>query len=230
LLTSRPSAFFETLRDCEALAVIAPEIDKLAGVPQPRQWHPEVDSFIHTMMVLEQASQLNSGAPVRFAALCHDLGKATTPAEILPSHHGHEERGAQICDQLCQRLRVPKRVHELAMLSTRYHTHCHRALELNARTLVKTLRALDIKRKPDRFKEFLVVCEADARGRLGHEHTDYPQSAFFADAGQVFCSIDTAAIAKASTSTSAIADDIYQAQLKSIKLWLAESEKPYTAR
>lgn len=222
--SDNPVLFFETLRECGALAEIIPEVDKLAGVPQRKQWHPEIDCFVHTMMVLEQASLASKSQAVRFAAVCHDLGKATTPRDTLPAHHGHEERGALICDELCERLRVPKRVHELARLTTRYHTHCHRAQELKVQTLVKLFKALDVKRKPDRFNEFLVACKADARGRLGFEQSDYPQSDFLYEASKVFCAVDSAAIAKTAASKAGIAQAIHEAQIAALKSWRFASE------
>jgi len=215
-----PRAFFDTLRSCDALSVVLPEVDALHGVPQKIKWHPEKDCYLHTMMVLEQASLLSTDSGVRFAALCHDLGKATTPADILPSHHGHEERGAKICEKLCEKLRVPKKVRELAVLCARYHTHCHRVQELKATTLVKTLKALDVHRRPERFKDYVLVCTADARGRLGFEDRDYPQADYIREAADVFCGVDTAAIASATTDKSYIADAITQAQVSSIKKWI----------
>lgn len=224
LSTPQPMAFFETLRECKALAVVLPEVNKLHGIEQRKQWHPEVDCFVHTMMVLEQATKQGGSVAMRFAALCHDLGKAETPADILPSHHGHEERGAVICDQLCERLRVPRKINELATLTARYHTHCHRAQELNAKTLVKTLKALDVKRKPERFDEFVSVCKADARGRLGFEQCDYPQAQFLTEAARIFCAVDTTAIAKNTKEKSQIAEAIYQEQLRTVKTWLVNQQ------
>lgn len=222
LSTTKPMAFFETLRECDALAIVLPELDKLHGIPQRKQWHPEIDCFVHTMMVLEQATIQHESVAIRFAALCHDLGKAVTPADILPSHHGHEERGAVICDRLCDRLRIPKKLHELASLTARYHTHCHRAMELSAKTMVKTLRALDVKRKPVRFNEFVNVCKADARGRLGFEQCEYPQADFLTKAAAVFCAVDTTRIAKNAQHKSRIAEAIYEEQVGTLKKWLTD--------
>lgn len=226
LSASTPRSFFDTLRECDALAVILPEVDKLAGVPQVKRWHPEIDCFVHTMLVLEQACLRKTNLAVRFAALCHDLGKATTPANVLPSHHGHEERGAVICEKLCQRLRVPKKQRELAVLSARFHTHCHRAKELNARTLVNTLSALDVKRRPERFADFLAVCEADSRGRLGLEHRDYPQAAYLAKAAEVYRAVDTTSIAENCNDKQSIADKLHNARLNAINHWLKQEKAP----
>jgi len=220
LQAERPGAFFETLRQCNALSVILPEVDALFGVPQPEKWHPEIDCGIHTMMVLEQSAILSPSVDVRFAALCHDLGKATTPADVLPSHHGHEDRGAKITEKLCERLRVPRKARDLAVITARYHTHCHKAHELNASTLTKLFQSLDVVRKPDRFQKFLIVCEADAKGRLTMESTPYPQADYLNEAAKVFCVIDAGAIAKQTSDPKSIAQAITEARVKAIQQWL----------
>jgi tRNA nucleotidyltransferase (CCA-adding enzyme) len=167
--------FFETLRDCAALAVIFPEIDALFGVPQPARWHPEIDTGIHTLMVLTAAAALSPDPAVRFAALMHDLGKAETPPAEWPSHHGHEERGAGLILALAARLRVPVDYRELALLVARYHGLAHRALELRPETLLELFERADAFRRPERFLQALLAFEADARGRTGFETRDYPQ-------------------------------------------------------
>lgn len=220
LLAQSPAAFFDTLKSCGALPIIFPEVHALFGVPQPEQWHPEIDSGVHTMMVVEQAAALSGDVDVRFAALCHDLGKATTPAELLPSHSGHEQRGADISEALCTRLRVPRKTRDLAVLTARFHTHCHRAKELNASTLVKLLSSLDVVRKPERFKQFLKVCEADARGRLGMENNSYPQASYLAQAADTFRAVNTSAIANSLDDKSSIPAAIMQARVLAIKHWL----------
>lgn len=226
LQATSPAAFFQTLRQCGALAVILPEVEALFGVPQPAQWHPEIDSGQHTLMVLDQSVLLSPCIEVRFAAVCHDLGKATTPAEKLPSHHGHEKRGALIAEALCERLRVPRKARDLAVMSARYHTHCHRAMELNASTLAKLLQSLDVVRKPDRFQQFLMVCEADARGRLGFEKTPYPQAQYLSQAADVFCAVNAGAIAQATRNTTNIAQAITEARVNALKQWLDDQGKP----
>ena len=215
----RPQAFFDTLRQCSALAVILPEINALFGVPQPEKWHPEIDSGVHTMMVLEQCALLSADVDVRFAGLCHDLGKATTPADILPSHHGHERRGAKLSQGLCERLRVPKKTTELAVMTARYHTHCHRVRDLNASSLTKLLQSLDVIRKPQRFDQFLLVCTADARGRLGCEDTLYPQADILRSAAQAFREINVSDIARQTKDKSTIADVVTQTRVKAMKVW-----------
>lgn len=181
---SRPARFFEALRDCGALARLLPEIDRLFGVPQPVEHHPEIDTGVHVMMVLDQAARLSGDACVRFAALMHDLGKGTTPAEEWPSHTGHEERGVALVLGLCRRLRAPADHRDLAVLTARHHTHCHRADELRPSTLLDTLQALDAFRRPQRFEGFLLACEADSRGRPGYEERPYPQADLFRAAFQ----------------------------------------------
>ena len=176
-----PEIYFETLHKTGALKVLFPEIGSLYGVPNPVKHHPEVDSFIHTMLVLKQAvnltennSILNKSA-IRFAAICHDLGKALTPQNILPHHYGHEQAGIKPTRILCKRLKVPSYFQELAELTCEFHTHIHKAFELRAETVVTLFNRFDVWRKPQRFQEFLQVCLADTRGRTGFENKDYPQ-------------------------------------------------------
>ncbi|MGQ9426257.1 multifunctional CCA addition/repair protein [Gilvimarinus sp. F26214L] len=179
LAEANPEVFFEVLRQCGALQRLLPEIANLYGVPQPPRHHPEIDCGVHTVMALQQAAKLSPSTTVRFATLVHDLGKATTPADVLPSHYGHEERGVALINGLCDRLAVPNAHRQLAVMVSRYHTHCHRVKELKASTLLRTLEALDAFRRPDRFAEFLLCCEADARGRTGFENRDYSQVDYF---------------------------------------------------
>jgi len=173
---ARPSRFIEVLRECGALQRIFPELDRLFGVPQPARWHPEIDTGLHMLLVLDQAARLSKSTAVRFAALVHDLGKGTTPAHLLPAHHGHGERGARIIAELARRLRIPKEHTDLAMLVSRYHGLAHRAAELRAGTMMSLLEHLDAFRRPQRLEQFLVACEADLRGRTGFEQRAYPQA------------------------------------------------------
>lgn len=176
-----PEIYFETLHKTGALSVLFSEIDALYGVPNPVKHHPEVDSFIHTMLVLKQAVNLTENNPilnksaVRFAAICHDLGKALTPQNILPHHYGHEQAGIKPTRSLCKRLKVPSYFQELAELTCGFHTHIHKAFELRAETVITLFNRFDVWRKPQRFQEFLQVCLADTRGRTGFETKDYPQ-------------------------------------------------------
>jgi tRNA nucleotidyltransferase (CCA-adding enzyme) len=176
---NHPRVFFETLRACGALKVLFPEIDALFGVPQPEKWHPEIDCGVHTMMVLEQATLLSEDVDVRFAALVHDLGKATTSKHELPRHPGHESRSRKLVRKMAKRLPVPNGCRDLGCLAAEFHTHCHRAFELRASTILKVLEGTDAFRRPDRFEKFLLACEADSRGRTGFENRSYPQADFF---------------------------------------------------
>ncbi|MEX2259641.1 MAG: multifunctional CCA addition/repair protein [Woeseia sp.] len=189
LLNNNPQVFFQVLRDCDALAVVFPEIDALFGIPQPPRWHPEIDCGVHTLMVVEQAAALSPELDVRFAALVHDLGKAKTPAEKLPAHHGHERRSVNLVRALSRRLPVPGAARDLALLVAEFHGHCHRALELKPETILKLLERCDAFRRPDRFARFLTACEADARGRTGLEDRAYPQSAYLAGALQAAAAV-----------------------------------------
>jgi tRNA nucleotidyltransferase (CCA-adding enzyme) len=173
-----PAVFIEVLRDCGALAALLPEVEALFGIPQPEAHHPEVDSGVHTLMVLAQAAALSPDTAVRFAALVHDLGKATTPAAELPRHIAHEHRGVPLVRALCERLKVPNRHRDLALRVCEFHLLCHRAQELRGKTLLKLLRATGALRQPALLEDFLLACEADARGRLGLEDRPYPQAPY----------------------------------------------------
>jgi len=175
LMEDKPSRMFEILRECGALARLLPEVDRLWGVPQRADYHPEVDTGVHLMMVMDMSARLKATLPVRFACLTHDLGKGTTPAEILPRHIGHEERSARLLKKLCERLRVPTECRELADVVAREHGNIHRSDEFGAAALVRLLERCDAFRKPQRFDQVLLACECDARGRLGLEEKPYPQ-------------------------------------------------------
>jgi tRNA nucleotidyltransferase (CCA-adding enzyme) len=172
---TRPDLFFETLRSCGALARIFPEIAALYGIPQPPRWHPEVDTGVHVMLVVRYAAAIGAPTVVRFAALVHDLGKALSPPEKWPSHHGHEEAGVPLIEDLCDRLKIPNAYRELGVLTARHHAAVHRAAELRPSTLLKLLETVDAFRRPERFADLLLACESDARGRTGLESQPYPQ-------------------------------------------------------
>ncbi len=212
----QPRAFFEALRNCGALARIFPEIDSLFGVPQTETHHPEIDTGIHTLMVLDQACQISPEPRVRFAALLHDLGKATTPENEWPRHIGHEARSLPLIRQLCQRLRVPNDFRDLALLAAQYHTRCHRAAELRPKTLLDTLQTLDAFRRPERFEEFLLTCIADSRGRLGFEDKDYPQAELFRRAYSAALSVDAAALAQSGLKGQQLASKLQQLRCEAI--------------
>ncbi|AWK43569.1 MULTISPECIES: multifunctional CCA addition/repair protein [Photorhabdus] len=175
LASPSPQVFFQVLRDCGALAVLFPEIDNLFGVPAPEKWHPEIDTGIHTLMVLKVATELTDEVDSRFAALCHDLGKGLTPPEQWPHHYGHGPAGVKLVDQLCQRLRVPNSARDLAKLAAQYHDLVHTVAQLRPKTLLKLFDAVDAWRKPQRIEQLIIISEADARGRTGFENTPYPQ-------------------------------------------------------
>ena len=175
LMETKPSRMFTVLRECGALARVLPEVDALWGVPQTAVHHPEIDTGVHLMMVLDMSAQLNATLPVRFACLTHDLGKATTRIEELPRHIGHEQRSARLLQKLCDRWRVPMELRELADVVAREHGNIHRSADLGAAALVRLLERCDAFRKPQRFDQLLLACECDARGRLGFEDRPYPQ-------------------------------------------------------
>ena len=174
-----PEIFIQTLRDCGALQKLLPEIDCLFGVPQPEKYHPEIDTGVHTLMVLQQACLISNDAATRFAALCHDLGKGITPKDKWPAHHGHEDGGVPLVEKLCDRLRIPNDFRDLAVITARFHLHYHRAYELRADTLLKLIEQTDALRKPQRFENFLIACMADTRGRPGFEQEPCTQTAYF---------------------------------------------------
>lgn len=197
LMEAQPSRMFEVLRACGALRVLLPELDRLWGVPQRAEYHPEVDSGVHAMLVLDMAAQLQSPLSVRFACLCHDFGKGTTPAEMLPRHIGHEQRSARLLQGVCARWRVPNDYKELADVVAREHGNIHRSGELNAAAVLRLLERCDALRKPARFAEALLACECDARGRTGFENRPYPQRQRLQTALDAALAVDTAPVAQA---------------------------------
>lgn len=213
---SRPDVFFQTLRDCGALAVIFPEVDALFGVPQPANWHPEVDTGIHVMLALRYSAKIGAPTWVRFGVLTHDLGKALTPHEILPSHRGHEEAGVPLIEALSERLRVPNNFRELAVLAARHHQVVHRALELNPATMLKLFEATDAFRRPERFNEMLLVCESDARGRTGLEDRPYPQVAYLKRARDAAAAVQLSAEDRAGLKGPEIGEKIRTLRLAAV--------------
>ncbi|MEE8221601.1 MAG: multifunctional CCA addition/repair protein [Woeseiaceae bacterium] len=218
-----PHLYFQVLRDCGALAVVFPELDALFGVPQPPQWHPEIDCGLHALMVLEQSAKLSDDIAVRFAALVHDLGKATTAKENLPSHPGHERRSVTLVNKMSKRLPVPRACRELGVLVAEYHAHCHRAFELRPQTILKLLKEIDAFRRPERFRKFLLACEADARGRTGFEDKPYPQAAYLERAGKEAGRVKADQTADTATNGAAIGADIDKKRLEAIKKVKAET-------
>jgi tRNA nucleotidyltransferase (CCA-adding enzyme) len=218
LRESRPEVFFEVLRDCGALVRIFPEVDALYGVPQPERWHPEIDTGVHVMMALNLAARLSPSEVVRFAVLTHDLGKGTTPKLMLPAHRGHEERSEQLLEELCDRFPVPNRFRDLAKHVARHHGTVHRAAELKPQTLLKVISEVDGFRQPDRFEEFLLACEADARGRKGLEDRPYPQAERFRAALRAARGVDAARVrSERNVEGEALGKALHDARLDAIK-------------
>ncbi|MDD2919293.1 MAG: multifunctional CCA addition/repair protein [Rhodoferax sp.] len=222
LMEGRPSRMFAVLRDCGALARLMPEVDGLWGVAQRADYHPEVDTGVHVMMVLDMSARLQAPLPVRFACLGHDLGKGNTPLHILPRHLGHEQRSAQLLRELCERLRVPTDCRELADVVAREHSNIHRSPMLDAAALVRLLERCDALRKPERFGQALLACECDARGRLGYAETPYPQRQRLRDVLAVVRAVETKPIAEnaaaAGASGKKIGDLIHQARVAAVQL------------
>ena len=208
LMEAHPARMFEVLRDCGALVRVLPEVDRLWGVPQRADYHPEIDTGVHNMMVLEMSARLQAPLAVRFACLTHDLGKGTTPREILPRHLGHEQRSADLLKKVCNRLRVPNDCRELADVVAREHGNIHRSNEFGAAAVVRLLERCDAFRKPQRFEDILLACECDARGRLGLEERPYPQRDRLLAALAAARSVDTAAIAALAREQGQVGDQI----------------------
>lgn len=217
LVEKQPALFFETLRTCGVLAQIFPELSCLWGVPQPSRWHPEIDTGVHTMLVLQMARRLSADPAVAFAALTHDLGKGETPQVLWPSHRGHEERGVRLIENVCRRLQPPTRYCELARLVARYHGNVHRAATLRPRSVLCILEETDAIRRPQRLEDVLLACEADYRGRTGFAETNYPQRQLFQTWLQAAATIDSRAIAAECAKPALIGMAITKARLHAIK-------------
>jgi len=225
LMEAQPSRMFTVLRDCGALQRLLPEVNALWGVPQRADYHPEVDTGIHVMMVLDMSARLQAPLPVRFACLTHDLGKATTPADILPRHIGHEERSFRLLKPLCQRLRIPTDCRELAEVVAREHGNIHRSSDFNPAALVRLLERCDAFRKPQRFADALLACECDARGRLGLEESAYPQRERLLAVLAAAQGVATESVANAALLAGAkgpkIGEAIHAARIAAVREWTA---------
>ena len=217
LMEKKPSRFFETLRSCGALAKILPEVDALFGVPQPEKYHPEIDCGLHTLLVADDAARHDYALEARFAALMHDLGKATTPKEILPRHAGHELRSVELVKKLSQRLRVPGECRDLALLAARYHGDVHRARELRPDTIVHLFQRCDAWRRPKRFTQLLQACASDARGRTGHENDAYPQADYLLQLLAAARAVDAGAIASHCADQAAIPERVRLTRVAAIE-------------
>ncbi|NIO41791.1 MAG: multifunctional CCA addition/repair protein [Burkholderiales bacterium] len=221
LMETKPSRMFEVLRQCGALARILPEVDALFGVPQPEQHHPEKDSGLHTMMVVDYAAKRHYSLAVRFAGLTHDLGKAATPRHEWPAHHGHEQKSTQLVESLCARLRVPRYCCDVARLTARYHGQIHRAQELRPATILRLLKVTDAFRKPERFEEILQASESDFRGRPGYEDKAYPQAALLKNAHRAAKAVDISALAPSLDDPARIREQVDAARTRAIEKALA---------
>jgi len=223
LMEQKPSTMFEALRVCGALARVLPEVDALYGVPQNAAHHPEVDTGVHVMMVLDYAASRGYALEVRFAALTHDVGKGATPREEWPRHIGHEERSVDLVTNLCERLRVPAECRDLALIMARHHCAIHRATELRPGTIIELLQNTDAFRRPERFARLLEACESDYRGRAGLENRDYPQAMRLTLALQAAAGVDAGAIAQRVSEPQRIKEALHQARAEAVRAALNEN-------
>ena len=217
LMEEKPSRMFEVLRECGALKRLLPELDRLWGVPQPPQHHPEVDTGVHVMMVIDYAASRGYSLPVRFAALTHDLGKGTTPADVLPRHIGHEERSVNLLKDVCKRLRVPNDCKELAHIVAKFHGKVHQAKVMRSDTMVRFLQEVDAIRQPKRFREFLKACECDSRGRTGMENADFPEEPYLLKMLDAAMAVDAGRIAKEMSDPAKIKEAVFEARVVAAK-------------
>lgn len=217
LLEQKPSRMFEVLRACGALQKILPELDRLWGVPQPELHHPEIDTGVHIMMVVDYAASQNFSLPIRFAALMHDLGKGTTPRELLPKHIGHEQRSANLLKEVCKRLRVPNDCKELGVMTAKFHGKLHQAPQMRPATLLEFLIELDAIRQPDRFKDFLKACEADSRGRAGYADCETPAAELMVKVLQAAAGVDAGVVAAVCAEPEQIKVKVFEARLDAVK-------------
>ncbi|ASY80677.1 multifunctional CCA tRNA nucleotidyl transferase/2'3'-cyclic phosphodiesterase/2'nucleotidase/phosphatase [Pectobacterium polaris] len=220
--TSSPDVYFQVLRDCGALAVLFPEIDNLYGVPAPAKWHPEIDTGIHTMMTVAMAARLSPEIDVRFATLCHDLGKGLTPPELWPRHLGHGPAGVKLVEALCQRLRVPNPIRDLAKLVAEYHDLVHTVQVLQPKTLLKLFDAIDVWRKPQRLEQLALTSEADARGRAGFEENPYPQGDYLREAFRVATQVSSADVVADGFKGIDVRNELARRRIHALADWKAQ--------
>lgn len=222
LMEPSPDVFIQVLHETDALKPLLPEVDRLFGVPQRAEFHPEVDTGVHVLMVLQQCARFEQNLGVRWACLLHDLGKGITPEHILPRHLGHETRGVPLIKEVCLRLRVPRDLTELALLVGEYHLHSHRALELKPSTLLKLLLRLDCLRRPARLEDFINACEMDARGRLGFTEREYPQADFLRGAAECIRRVDVQLLLERGLKGAELGEALYQARLGALKVYCTQ--------
>lgn len=219
LLTRNPQVYFQVLRDCGALAVLFPELDNLYGVPAPAKWHPEIDTGVHALMTLAMAAQLSPELDIRFATLFHDVGKGLTPPEKWPSHHGHGPAGVPLVAALCERLRVPNTVRDLALLVTEFHDLVHTVQNQSAATLIALFDRVDAWRKPQRVEQIAITSEADARGRTGFESNPYPQGDYLRTAWRVAQSVSTKEVVEAGFKGSEVREELTRRRVAALEEW-----------
>lgn len=219
LQTRNPQVFFQVLRDCKALAVLFPELDNLYGVPAPAKWHPEIDTGVHTLMTLAMAARLSPEIDIRFATLFHDVGKALTPPEKWPSHHGHGPAGVPLVSALCERLRIPNALRDLALLVTEFHDLVHTVQNQPATTLVALFDRLDAWRKPHRVEQIALTSEADARGRTGFENNPYPQGDYLRQAWEVALSVSTKEVVAAGFKGAEVREELTRRRVDALERW-----------
>ncbi|MFV0263038.1 MAG: multifunctional CCA addition/repair protein [Kluyvera sp.] len=217
--TRNPQVFFQTLRDCGALKVLFPEIDALFGVPAPEKWHPEIDTGVHTLMTVSMAAMLSPDIDVRFATLCHDLGKGLTPKALWPRHHGHGPAGVKLVEQLCQRLKVPNEMRELAKLVAEFHDLIHTLPILQPKTLVKLFDSIDAWRKPQRVEQIALTSEADVRGRTRFEACDYPQGRLLREAWIAAKSVGNKEVIEAGFKGPEIREELTRRRIQAVANW-----------
>jgi tRNA nucleotidyltransferase (CCA-adding enzyme) len=226
LCSDAPQVYLQVLRECGALKIILPEVDTLFGVPQPERWHPEIDTGLHMLMVMTQAARLSGDPVMRFGALMHDLGKGTTPKAEWPRHIGHEARGVPLVKAVCERWRVPNEYRELAIMCAEHHGKLHTVFEMRTSTLLNFLEQLDALRRPQRFDQFLLACEADSRGRTGFENRDYPQAQFLSHARNVIAEIKPDAAMIENHSGAQIAEALRQQRIHALDQFKANYPHP----
>ena len=224
LMERQPQVFIQVLRDCGALKELIPELDALFGVPQPEAHHPEIDTGVHTLGVLQQAAVHQQPLSVRWACLLHDLGKGTTPASEWPRHIAHEHRGLKLIKAVNQRFKAPRDCQELALLVGEYHTHGHRALELKPSTLLELLQSFDVYRRPQRFEEFIMACEMDARGRLGFEQRSYPQADYLRGAAEAARQVAVQPLVEQGHKGKELGEALKAARLQALKAYKAQRQ------
>nr|WP_024966820.1 multifunctional CCA addition/repair protein [Pantoea sp. IMH] len=224
LQTPSPQVYFQVLRDCGALAVLFPELDNLYGVPAPAKWHPEIDTGVHTLMTLAIAAQLSDDVAVRFATLFHDVGKALTPPEKWPSHHGHGLAGVPLVAEVCQRLRVPNAIRDLALLVTEFHDVVHTISRQPAEALVALFDRLDAWRKPQRIEQIALTSEADARGRTGFENNAYPQGVYLRQAFDIVLNVSTKEVVSAGYKGAEVREELTRRRIAALCRWQEEQQ------